>query len=250
MMLHFQRCLLIPDVHQDVAWVARILAREQDCDFVVFLGDYFDTRLKRARVGKAATCEYLLEVRQVLRGRVRFLLGNHDIQYLEAKPACDLHRKARQLFYRCGSAFTHAGAQKVAKHLPKEFWDDARLFVAMNGFLMSHAGLAREFWPRADSTDASLAALQRECAEALVTMRREPHRLLDAGSVRGGDAAIGGITWLDWDAEFTDELPLPQIVGHTGNAVGARCKGRSWCIDGLQTCYGLLTPSGLEVRRV
>jgi len=247
-MLHCQRCLLIPDVHQDTVWVDRVLEQEKDCDFVVFLGDYFDTYLKHTRAGKSATCEWLLRVQQAWLGRSLFLLGNHDIQYLEAKPAADLHRKARYMFYRCGSAFTGAGALRIAKGLPKEFWAGTRLFVVVNGFLVSHAGLAELFWPKTDSIEHSLTELQSECTLALSTMRRSSHRLLEIGKVRGGNAEIGGITWLDWDDEFTDGLPLPQIVGHTGSDAGARQKGRSWCIDGHQTCYGLLTPEGLSVR--
>ncbi len=66
-----------------------------------------------------------------------------------------------------------------------------------------------------------------------------PHQyfgLLAAGQARGGDAPVGGITWQDWNLEFKDELPFPQIVGHTQSPEGARQKGRSWCLDGGKTC--------------
>ncbi|MCC5841421.1 MAG: hypothetical protein JJT96_15000 [Opitutales bacterium] len=44
----------------------------------------------------------------------------------------------------------------------------------------------------------------------------------------------------------SDELP-PQIVGHTSRS-GPDRKGRSWCLDGEQTCYGILDGNELEVR--
>jgi len=245
------RCVIVPDLHEDIAWASRVLEQEKEAgaDIIAFLGDYFDTAAKHnVRVGKRAVCDWLLQVREEWRGRSLFLLGNHDVQYLESKPACEGHHQPRgKHFYRCGSAFTAAGAHNVAKGLPQVFWDDARLFAVVNGYLLSHAGLARAFWPMAANLDQALEALQQECEQALLSISHRPHRLLDAGKVRGGDAAIGGLTWLDWNEEFADDLPLPQIVGHTGDNSGARRRGRSWCIDGRQTCYGILTPNGFSV---
>lgn len=252
MQLTAARCLVIPDVHQDVAWVRRVLAQEamQSWDRVVFLGDYFDTRTPlKMRTGVDATCAYLEKLRHELGDRAVFLLGNHDIQYLEAKPACDQHRKLRQQFYKCGPAYSQSAAKKVAKGLSKEFWAATRLFVSVNGWLLSHAGVASALWPLAGTVEESLTTLERECRVALATMKRGPHPLLEAGVVRGGDAPVGGITWQDWDDEFKDTLPLPQLVGHT-RADRARQKGRSWCLDGAQSCYGVLTAEGLSVKRV
>ncbi len=248
-MLRSSCCLIIPDVHQDIAWVERILKKEQSsADRIIFLGDYFDTGLAKIRAGKAETCAYLLHLQQSLGSRGLFLLGNHDIQYLEAKPWSDAYRKPRNLFYKCGSAFSTSGSIKIAKHLPRSFWDAAKLFVTVNGFLISHAGLASSLWPQSDSVAESLSTLEAQCREALLTMRSCPHPLLAAGKTRGGDNPIGGITWLDWDTEFSDELPLPQIVGHTSCISGARQKGRSWCIDGKQSCYAILSEGALEIR--
>ncbi len=250
-----QRCLIIPDVHQDIAWVERVLTREDlgdtSPDLIVFLGDYFDShRPPKGRATVPATCAWLNAARERLGDRAVFLLGNHDIQYLEAKPACDRHRTPRFLGTKCGAAFTQNTAKRIARDLAPEFWRDARLFVGVNGWLLSHAGLAPVHWPAAPVNDESLALLDATCRKALAALApgRPVHPLLQAGPVRGGDASIGGITWLDWDDEFEDALPLPQIVGHTSNESGARQRGRSWCLDGAQSCYGVLTASGLAVR--
>ncbi|HWA24850.1 MAG TPA: metallophosphoesterase [Lacunisphaera sp.] len=249
MHVNARRCLIIPDIHQDIPWLDRILECETDWDRVVFLGDYFDSKKPvRLRTGVAATCVYLNKLRTELGARAVFLLGNHDIQYLEAKPACDAHRTPRYLLYKCGSAYSHSAATKIAKGLAPGFWAESRLFVHVNGWLISHAGVDARLWPNAPDVGEALGALEREAKAALLSMRRGPHPLLQAGKVRGGEADFGGITWLDWDEEFQDSLPLPQIVGHTSNPLGARQKGRSWCLDGKQSCYGVLAGEELLVR--
>ena len=64
--------------------------------------------------------------------------------------------------------------------------------------------------------------------------------------------AFSGPRWLkagqalDFNFEFSDtEVSLPQVVGHTTSSRGgARSRGRSWCLDGSQTCYGILREDG------
>jgi hypothetical protein len=250
-----QRCLIIPDVHQDIAWVERILAREDagegSPDLIVFLGDYFDSRRPvTQRAGVSETCVYLDALRARLGERAVFLLGNHDVQYLEARARCLAHRTPRHLRYQCGASFSRSAAKRIAKDLSPEFWSAERLFVSVNGWLLSHAGVAAAHWPFTASDADSLVKLEEVAAAALqsIAAPSAPHPLLEAGRVRGGDAEVGGITWLDWDNEFEDALPLPQIVGHTSNESGARQHGRSWCIDGAQSCYCVLMGSEFVVR--
>jgi hypothetical protein len=247
-MTEAERCLIIPDIHQDIAWAQRILQRElPNTDHVVFLGDYFDTSLIQTRAGKEETCAFLLQTQQSLGSKITFLLGNHDIQYLEARPWSEAYRKPRNLLYKCGSSFSTSGSKKIAKALPRSFWGAAKLFIPINGFLLTHAGLSSKLWPQKASISESLSVLEAQCAEAQFEMQRGPHPLLSAGKVRGGESPVGGITWLDWEFEFSDDLPLPQIVGHTSNIQGARQKGRSWCIDGKQSTYATLTRNQLDI---
>lgn len=236
------RCLVIPDVHQDIAWVDRILAREEiAADLIVFLGDYFDTRRPPDEIATLeATCHHLASLQSRLGPKAVFLLGNHDIQYLEAKPACDRHRTPRHLIHHCGASFRPSAARKIARHVPLDFWYAARLFLVVNGHLLTHAGLAPTLWPTRPTVTESIAALEAASRHALIHFRRAPQPLLLPGEARGGNALVGGFTWLDWDDEFTDALPLPQLVGHTGHPSGARHQGRSWCLDGMQTSYAIL----------
>ena len=69
------------------------------------------------------------------------------------------------------------------------------------------------------------------------------HPLLGCGPVRMGNEPVGGLTWLDFNHEFEDTLPVKQICGHTGGKT-VRRKGRSYCIDGHQSSYALIARDG------
>jgi hypothetical protein len=76
-----------------------------------------------------------------------------------------------------------------------------------------------------------------------------PDPVMDAGAVRGGERYdVGGVTWLDWDQEFMDDLPFGQIVGHSW-CVSQRQAGRSHCIDYGQCAYAVLRRN-LVVRHI
>lgn len=245
-----RRCLVIPDVHQDLRWLERVLAAERDrSDLVVFLGDYFDSEGKDAApAGEVA--RFIRRVRDAAPDQVVLLLGNHDLHYLEAAPSCWKRRSPKDLRHQC-TGFSKNKARRIAGEWDAGFWENLRLFAVVNGWLLSHAGVASVFAHADLGAEAGLDALDEDCRAALRDFRRQDVPLLGAGVVRGGEQPVGGLLWQDWHDEFEDGHPLPQIVGHTrprDGASGARTKGRSWCLDGARTCYGILTPDGLDVR--
>lgn len=250
LLIEVDRCLVIPDVHQDITWVERILEKENDWEHLVFLGDYFDTFKRPPEVaGVRQIAAFFVALREQLGDRMTLLLGNHDIHYLEAKPASDLHRNPRHLSTR-SSGYSNNSAKKVNKEWSWEFWQNCQLFACVNGYLLSHAGVARRFWPSCYSNEEALVWLDGRCRAAVEGLRFGLDPLLGAGIARGGKEPVGGITWLDWDTEFEEEaVPIPQIVGHTPNAEGARRRGNNWCLDGNQSAYGVLEGSVLSIRR-
>lgn len=241
-------CLLLFDPHENVAWVRAVLERERGgWDHLLLGGDYFDAFGRPDRGGPAEMCVELQELRRTLGSRLTVLLGNHDISYLEARPFIVRGVPLGATAYTA-SGFSRPSAEIVLGLLGPDWWREARLFAEVNGHLVSHAGVAAEFWPERPSVAESLAALQEEADRAQEEIGI-PHPLLGVGLPRGGMQARGGLTWLDFNEEFEDVLPLPQIFGHTPGFGGARRRGRSWCLDGRQSCYGILRRGGnLEVR--
>lgn len=245
-----RRYLLIFDLHQNMAWLDRVLAREVgNFDHLILGGDYFDPYdLPPTTVSLDKTVERLNRLIEEHGEQMSILFGNHDFPYYVASRMADpggIYHPFNDLnTYDCLSA------KQVAQSLRPEFWQAARFFVEAHGYLISHAGVAGAFWPEAATPSESLQRLEETCEDARRDANKRRHAILAPGRNRGGsDDALGGIIWQDWEQEFSDDdIPLPQIVGHTKSARGARQKGRSWCLDGAQSCYGLLDANGLDVQ--
>lgn len=244
--------LLIFDLHQNMEWLDRVLMQEAgNFDHLILGGDYFDPyEPPPTTVSLDKTVDRLNRLLDEHGERMTILFGNHDFPYYVASRMAD-----PGFFYHPFSdlkGYDSLSAKEVAQSLRPEFWQAARFFVEAHGYLISHAGVAGAFWPEAMTTNESLDRLEEKCEDARRDANKRRHAILAPGRVRGGDSnALGGITWQDWNMEFSDEdIPLPQIVGHTKSATGARQKGRSWCLDGAQTCYGIMDENGLRLGSI
>jgi hypothetical protein len=256
--------LIIPDLHQDIRWARRVLKRERArFDEVLFLGDYWDSFNTPPAVGTAGeTAKFLNQIRKD--HICTFLIGNHDLPYLEAWASLEAEASPESLKYPC-PGFRVERAVAIRDHLEFAFWDAIEVSTFRYGHLISHAGFHPAFWPGLKSIEANLDALKDQGRKALDHLRKgafddfpafltSPRLTLlsytQIDELDGDEARyIGGPLWLDWNTEFEDSLPVPQIVGHTTDVMGQRRKDRSWCADGYQTCYALLWPDGsLEFR--
>ena len=245
-----QRYLLVFDIHQNIRWLEQVLETEAgNYDHLILGGDYFDPYEPPPATATAVeTATFLNGLLESQGEALTILLGNHDLPYLVAS-----RMKDPGLFYHPFSdlkTYDTETAKELAAALNPEFWSRGQLFATAHGYLLSHAGLAEEFWLEADTVEASLEQLWEEAGLALAEAKQRRHPLLEPGRVRGGERQErGGITWQDWNVEFSDQaIPMPQIVGHTRSPSGARQTGRSWCLDGQQSCYGILRAEGLDVR--
>jgi hypothetical protein len=247
------RLLVIPDIHQDITFLSRILDRENldHFDQIILLGDYFDAR-SDAFAGEAATrltAKFLMELVSSYPRKVRLLWGNHDLVY------CRL----REFVLRVGAdGIQEKGidtemcdlfdrALWINETWTSEMWFRLELALLQDDVLYSHAGIHPDFWPDG-SPEAALEDLLMEWEGVIGDLyEREDDPLLQAGKARGGEQSVGGPLWLDWDGEFVDELPWRQIVGHSPGET-PRQVGRSWCIDCEQTGYAVVENGILDYR--
>lgn len=245
-------CLLLFDIHQNIAWAEEVLRYESGhFDHLILGGDYFDpTKRPPVSADIATTVAFLNDLLVNYAGKISVLLGNHDIPYYVASKLEDASEHPHT--FSAIKGYRTESAAHIAKHLSPDFWSSAQLFAVAQGYLISHAGVSGDAWPsEANSIESNIEELWKSCQLALEEAPVRRHPLLTPGAARGGNTTgRGGITWLDWENEFEEGIPLPQIVGHSKSRFGARAKGSSWCLDGNQTCYGLLRDGYLTVRNI
>ncbi len=221
------RTVIVPDCHEAIGQLKRLLAQAGPCDRTVFLGDWFDS-FHRTRQTTADTIDWLKDNHQ--RTDCEFLFGNHDLSY--AFPGI------RELL--C-SGYSLETAALLSRH--SEIWRPFKLLAHVDGWLITHAGVH----PEAICVDDIDGCLQRvliglENGTAGVAVR--------AGRARGGFQRKGGVTWLDWEREFEPIPGIKQIVGHTHGKT-PRWKGpENVCIDTELRHYAVIENGKLEVVEV
>lgn len=243
-------CLVIPDIHQHIEWADKILSREADqAEHIVLLGDYFDPKVGKARAAKD-TAAYIQRIAKRYRQKISFLVGNHDLPYLYDFQNPDALKRGEINPYTC-SGYKSDRSKKIAAKLSREFVSLLQPFILIKGQLLSHAGLHAGHFPDSSAcTIEQLQSLKLELKNSLMNLAAGVVPALAAVSfVRGGTAPLGGVTWLDWGKEFEDNLPWPQIVGHTIQDQEPSKKGRSWNLDTRAGHYALLTDEGVTIKR-
>ena len=250
------RHLIIPDIHQDLFFIRDILVREkiEDFDQVVLLGDYFDAYRPECSGAEMTvmTARFLMELRTQCGKRLRMLWGNHDLPYYSRRDAA-WSADGLEDSLVTGNFDRPVRAEqssRVNEVWRGEIWKGLELAIFCDGWLLSHAGFHPQLWPGGSDPDAALQAIKDEWETALANLPQSiDHPLFQAGPARAGNGVVGGPVWLDWELEFRDALPFPQIVGHSRDDHPRR-RGQSWCIDCGQTAYAVLNDGELEIREL
>ncbi len=219
------RILVIPDVHGSHEWeVAKTFPREE-YDFIVFLGDYFDSwENKWPDQGKnfEAICNFIREDST----HRKLLLGNHDWSYLSKtrrgsgvsghqngkideirKLLLKNHDIIDLAFKSDGVVFSHAGFSrtwvqsllKIFGHEEKDF-PDSMTFVDF----MNEKWHELSFWP------------------GDVHFNYDFEELLDWYGFysRTGNEVTQGPLWIRPEALLQDAFYRNQVVGHTEYCMG------------------------------
>lgn len=214
------RELIVPDVHESIDRLNRILAMAGKVDHTYFLGDWFDT-FQPPRVED--TARFLEE--NIGDPDKTFIWGNHDLPYA--------YPRVRGL--RC-SGFDEFKIP-IIKHAMDLAISHFEFTCMTQGWRLSHAGIHPSF-------KKGFFKAIRKLNGQLADNQLPP--LVRAGHCRGGNQRIGGITWLDWNDEFEPIPNLKQIVGHTrGNL--PRQKGENWCLDTGLHHYAILEDGKVEI---
>jgi hypothetical protein len=180
---------------------------------VIFLGDFMDS-FNRS-VDDQIRCLQKVLVANQEHGRVRSVVGNHEISYMNPNVRCSGYN---------GEAQGYFNLLKGAVTLCFEN------YIWLDDILITHAGLSQRFLDE----------------QKLTVEQALNHEMLwnKVGRARGGfSQGVGGIRWCDFQKEFEPVPGLRQIFGHTAGA-GLRKRfsytrnnfeayNESWCIDCL-----------------
>lgn len=200
--------LLISDAHQDIDRLNKIISRE-NCDAVVFLGDFWDSYHYDDRLDWIKTTEFIKEWHN--KENFYWLIANHDAHYLfpNANLRCSGWNKEKQLLINDRfKDIIGAVRQKMTHHL------------IIDNYLFTHAGLHPSFIPPfldiadLEKLDSWLDTEHQKSVEACMLSLGDLSWMDEAGKDRGGRAKNGGLIWLDWN-NFEPIEGLNQAMGHT-----------------------------------
>ena len=213
--------LIIPDIHEKIDVTDEIIARYPDCRFRYFLGDFWDSFEWEFQPDHwRRVAHWLVKISDDSRNKL--LAGNHDIQY---------YNNGME-YYLC-SGYIGAKHQMISQEMPAHWltrnchW----VYPVMHGdrlTLLSHAGVNPLHVRYGATVDLDyVMKLNAEITNNFIMGVNDS--LLQAGRGRGG-RGMGGITWQDWDREYSPLEGIRQIVGHTPHAE-PRWLGQDLCLD-------------------
>ena len=243
-----KRCLIIPDIHQNYVFLESVLERESPDEFtdVVFLGDFCDAKEKQYQGSKALerTLKIVTDLIAQYGEKIEILLGNHDVLYYYMQDPSGISPLDKAIVMDYYGMPDRAMLSVCSDPAYREFWKRFHIATIKHNHLLTHAGVTLERWNTARKPELNVLALNSNLGR-VNNGDGEIQSFFRAGLTRGGDLPKGGPLWLDWNMEFKDELPLPQVVGHTAGSVWRRTE-RSFCLDALQSCYAILDAEGVH----
>jgi hypothetical protein len=230
---------IIPDVHEKINKLQRIIAKyDESVSHFIFLGDFLDS-WDGLTWNTHETCRWLKE--NVANPKYTFLYGNHDIHYAYPLEGliCSGYTRQKQMLV--------GGQLRLDEH-----WSHFRLIAWADEWLCTHAGIHPHLLhPVYGADEAILRDMEKRALDRLQSGEVDP--LVAPGRGRGGRAPVGGLTWLDWETEFTPSQGLNQIVGHTaGHDVRSSITDTSsnYCLDTDLNHVALIENNSVEIQDV
>lgn len=203
------KILVIGDIHGRDAW-KELIPKVNEVDLIIFTGDYTD---QYPPMSDDIIKNNLLEIIEFAKsnpGKVKLLLGNHDIQYMFNNYYCSGFRPS------------------MLEELHQIFTSNIHLFsiaygisTDTNEYLFTHAGVsfiwANYFNVNYDSTATHYSDwINQAFTKAVVEADfKRLDKVMRVGRVRGGSNPAGPV-WADRRETYMDCVSgLHQIVGHT-----------------------------------
>ena len=199
------KLLIIPDVHGRTFWKEAVEKHGEECDKVIFLGDYLDPYPIEFITRKSAIENFkeILKYKKENPDKVILLLGNHDLPYYD-----------RNFFTKC--RYDSSNAYKIKQNFGKNriLFQLAYETDLDKHYLFTHAGVLRSWYERHKNLigDFTVENLNR-----LKTFPGGIKILCDVSRERGGIGWIGSMVWSDIaeKGDMEDFDGIYQVFGHS-----------------------------------
>lgn len=213
------KIIVLPDIHGRKFWeVAR--GRIDECDRVVFLGDYFDPYdFERIRVADAIdNFREILSFVKEYPGKAVLLLGNHDMPYFSEE-------------YRALSSYHCRWSREWHALIARIFECNRDIFKIAHvddDILFTHAGCLMQWLKNMHAEPSSLTDLV-STLNALPTTENGLRQLYMASHYRDGKDEAGSCIW----ADVLEHIDAPMDLRIAGGSVVKQVFGHSmkWKYD-------------------
>ena len=218
--------LIIPDVHGRSFWRSAIKKHFDECEHVVFLGDYIDPYDWEGISKEDAICNLqdIIEFAEEHKDKVTLLLGNHDITYVSPyflKYADGgRHDKSRHTIIE--------GIFKASEPLFHLGWTTT---LGDKKYLFTHAGITSYWYEKYQSL---IGEINQENLDSLLKSDNGIKALCEVGRNRGGFTPSGSVVWADvyeHDHEKCEIDDYYQIFGHSQQDEGPIINEHIACLD-------------------
>lgn len=199
------KIVAIGDIHGRSVW-KEIVEKESDADFIVFLGDYFDS-FDIPTVDQLYNFKEIIAYKQANNHKVILLIGNHDAQYMPG---------SFDPYIEGFNMESHADIQSLlVEHKQK-----MQMAVQLDNFLFTHAGVSEKFLRNTNYPYDSNYPWENIPQHLNVLWRISPEVFKFVPGDKYGNTPDNGPTWIRPAAlmAFNQKLKksgLVQIVGHT-----------------------------------
>ena len=197
--------LVIPDVHGRTFWKDAVEKHSEDCEKIVFLGDYLDP-YPWEWITRKMTIENFKEIIKYKKDnpeKVVLLLGNHDLAYYD-----------RNFPYRV--RYDSSNAYKIKQNFGKNrsLFQLAYEAYLDKHYLFTHAGVLKSWYERHKELIGDLTV---ENLNRLKTFPGGIRALCDVSRFRGGFGRVGSMVWSDIEekSEIEDFDGIYQVFGHS-----------------------------------
>lgn len=196
------------DYHGDVRKVERFLNYKPEVQHV-YCGDILDSRGK-------TPLEEIKGFNLLIESNSIFLLGNHEIHYLDNAP------------------FVCSNAQYLLVDTYRNMLEEniERFKIAFNadGYVCTHGGVHEFFVKENDSADDVVATLTQHWKDYLKDRKGNINKeIFNISCVRGGNNSFSGPFWFDYKRDIGLAENINQVFGHTQHEIPLNFNFNSGC---------------------